>query len=79
MADGVLTMHNRGFSHRDIKVENVMINSTGMPILMDFGSVGPGKTPTQSISESFCFTINTFLTGVTRFCFPYLYDDYQQL
>lgn len=53
VADGVLTMHNRGFSHRDIKVENVMINSTGMPILMDFGSVGPVIVPLLTRADQF--------------------------
>jgi len=36
-------MHDRGFTHRDIKVENIMLDSMRTPILMDFGSVGPGK------------------------------------
>ena len=38
---GVAAMHEANFSHRDIKLENIMLNSKGSPVLMDFGSVGP--------------------------------------
>jgi serine/threonine kinase 16 len=38
---GVSAMHEANYSHRDIKLENILIDSTGKPVLMDFGSVGP--------------------------------------
>ena len=37
---GVAAMHEANFSHRDIKLENILLDSTGSPVLMDFGSVG---------------------------------------
>lgn len=37
---GVAAMHEANYSHRDIKLENVLLDSTGSPVLMDFGSVG---------------------------------------
>ena len=38
---GVSAMHERNYSHRDIKLENILMDTTGNPVLMDFGSVGP--------------------------------------
>lgn len=38
---GVLAMHDANYSHRDIKLENILIEKNGNPVLMDFGSVGP--------------------------------------
>jgi len=37
---GVLVMHDANYSHRDIKLENILIDKSGNPVLMDFGSVG---------------------------------------
>jgi serine/threonine kinase 16 len=46
---GVRVMHDRQLSHRDIKLDNVLLSpsshaassSCGTPVLMDFGSAGP--------------------------------------
>mmetsp|Transcript_53787 Transcript_53787/g.64897 ORF Transcript_53787/g.64897 Transcript_53787/m.64897 type:complete len:367 (-) Transcript_53787:146-1246(-) len=45
IVDAVATMHHRGLTHRDIKVENVLLDGNGKPVLMDFGSVGPAVVP----------------------------------
>lgn len=37
---GVAAMHEANYSHRDIKLENILLDSMGNPVLMDFGSVG---------------------------------------
>jgi serine/threonine kinase 16 len=42
---GVSAMHDAGYSHRDIKLENVLLDDRGNPILMDFGSVGKLEEP----------------------------------
>jgi serine/threonine kinase 16 len=51
VVDGVLAMHERGFTHRDIKVENIMLDRMETPILMDFGSVGPLIIPLRTRSD----------------------------
>jgi len=45
VVDAVNEMHKRGLTHRDIKVENVLLDGKGKPVLMDFGSAGPAVTP----------------------------------
>eukprot|EP00934_Nitzschia_sp_Nitz4_P000972 Nitzschia sp. Nitz4//scaffold195_size40117//6643//7761//NITZ4_007573-RA/size40117-processed-gene-0.13-mRNA-1//1//CDS//3329540356//972//frame0 len=44
--DGVATMHEAGYTHRDIKLENILCKGGNLqhltsPVLMDFGSAGP--------------------------------------
>jgi len=48
MARAIQTMHQHQYTHRDVKLDNVLLMDTnknqsvlGTPILMDFGSVGP--------------------------------------
>lgn len=42
--EGVARMHQAGYSHRDIKLENILcqgLHHLTRPVLMDFGSAGP--------------------------------------
>ena len=41
LLSAVATMHATNFSHRDIKLENVLLKDSKTAVLMDFGSVGP--------------------------------------
>jgi len=41
LVEGVSAMHQAGWAHRDIKVENVLMADSKQPILMDFGSARP--------------------------------------
>lgn len=42
VCSGVQALHDHGFSHRDIKLENVLLSASQQkPLLMDFGSTGP--------------------------------------
>lgn len=38
---GIRALHEAGYSHRDIKLENVLLDTEDEPVLMDFGSAGP--------------------------------------
>jgi serine/threonine protein kinase len=45
VADGLQYAHERGFRHRDIKPSNILIDSTGVAHLVDFGiAVADGRT-----------------------------------
>lgn len=37
LASGLALIHDHGVAHKDIKPENVMIRTDGMPVLVDFG------------------------------------------
>lgn len=56
LLQGVATMHTAGFSHRDIKLENILCKGCNVqhlttPVLMDFGSAGPLSRPLKSRSD----------------------------
>ena len=38
LLDGVELIHKAGFIHRDIKPDNIFLQETGIPVLLDFGS-----------------------------------------
>lgn len=40
---GLNALHTAGFSHRDLKLENILLRDPQTPVLMDFGSTGPLK------------------------------------
>lgn len=42
-------MHERGYVHRDVKPENVIVNPQGRARLIDFDLSGPKHEPTQSL------------------------------
>ena len=59
VVDGVAALHENGFAHRDIKLENILYEvNTQRPVLMDFGSVAPGEM-SNSFECTFrvCFAI----------------------
>lgn len=44
----VAAMHRTNFSHRDIKLENILLRDAHTPVLMDFGSAGPLLQPLRT-------------------------------
>jgi serine/threonine kinase 16 len=38
---GIRALHEAGYTHRDIKLENVLLDGEDDPVLLDFGSAGP--------------------------------------
>lgn len=52
ICDGVRTLHEYGYSHRDLKVENILLQEcmygSMTPVITDFGSVGPVTMPLTS-------------------------------
>jgi len=52
LVHGVAAMHDVGYSHRDLKLENILFQGSTeselkRPILMDFGSAGPLRRPCE--------------------------------
>lgn len=64
IVDAVNEMHKRGLTHRDIKVENVLLDGKGKPVLMDFGSAGPAVTPVPTRS-AFLSIVDTATSHTT--------------
>lgn len=64
IVSAVNAMHEAGFSHRDIRVENILLQKrqhgqkrkrrhyVGTPVLTDLGSVGPVSVPLTSLSDA---------------------------
>jgi EAL domain-containing protein (putative c-di-GMP-specific phosphodiesterase class I) len=38
LLDGLISMHDAGFIHRDIKPDNIFLREDGVPVLLDFGA-----------------------------------------
>ena len=57
IVDAVKTMHEAGISHRDIKVENILLRMSEhgsiTPVLTDFGSAGPLSVSLRSRADVF--------------------------
>ena len=65
LIDALITMHDANLSHRDVKIENVLLKKShphrgyrddnfdhNTPVLMDYGSAGPLRTVVQSPTTS---------------------------
>lgn len=72
--DAVTAMHERGLAHRDIKVENVMFDSSGTPILIDYGSVGPLNVKVQTRSDVLQLVDESSSNSTISYRAPELFD-----
>src|SRR5207244_10931991 len=55
LLDALQVMHAANFLHRKISPDNVMIRIDGIPVLVDFGSLGvvkPGYSPHEQYSSN---------------------------
>jgi hypothetical protein len=54
IASGVAVAHRRGFVHGDLKPDNVALDASGSPKILDFGMAGPtGARPERRGAERF--------------------------
>ena len=59
LADTLAYIHSKKYVYRDLKMENILIDSDGYPILIDFGFTKycPEKTVSVSITRSACLVL----------------------
>ena len=67
IADTLAFMHSKCFIYRDLKPENVMIDSDGYPILVDFGFAKQLRTE-RSKTFTFCGTPNYVSPEIIKNC-----------
>jgi len=72
--DGVAHMHERGLAHRDIKVENVMFDSSGKPVLIDYGSVGPVHIALRTRTDVLSLVDGASLNSTVSYRAPELFE-----
>lgn len=67
VCQGVQALHDHGYSHRDIKLENILISHSNVPLLMDFGSAGPLDRPIETRRD----VLDVVETAAQHTTFPY--------
>lgn len=51
-ARGLLCLHEKGYSHRDVKPHNVLLAEDGSPVLMDLGSVTTARVDVRTRQQA---------------------------
>ena len=66
--EGLNFLHSRGIAHRDLKLENIVFNKNGQPILIDFGmSCLKDSNIDDNLRGTFC--------GTLEFLAPEMFGD----
>lgn len=88
IVDGVKCMHQHGYTHRDIKLENVLLkkndehasingemySSDMTPVLMDFGSAGPVSVTPRTRSILLSIVDEASVNSTVSYRAPELFD-----
>jgi len=70
IVSGVSYLHSMGLAHRDLKLDNVVINEHGIMKLIDFGSAVVFKYPMESD-----VVLSTGIVGSDPYLAPEVYDN----
>ena len=49
---GLMTLHDRGYAHRDVKPHNILLGSDGIPVLTDLGSMAASRIEVHTRQEA---------------------------
>ncbi|TVY31606.1 Serine/threonine-protein kinase [Lachnellula subtilissima] len=67
---GVSYLHSMGLAHRDLKLDNVVVNEHGIMKIIDFGSASVFKYPFESN-----ITLSSGIVGSDPYLAPEVYDE----
>ncbi|TVY34165.1 Serine/threonine-protein kinase [Lachnellula occidentalis] len=67
---GVSYLHSMGLAHRDLKLDNVVVNEHGIMKIIDFGSAAVFKYPFESN-----ITLSSGIVGSDPYLAPEVYDE----
>ncbi|KAL3427411.1 Serine/threonine-protein kinase oca2 [Phlyctema vagabunda] len=67
---GVTYLHSMGLAHRDLKLDNVVVNEYGIMKIIDFGSASVFKYPFEN-----GITLATGIVGSDPYLAPEVYDE----
>jgi tetratricopeptide (TPR) repeat protein/predicted Ser/Thr protein kinase len=73
IAEALSAAHSRGIIHRDIKPQNIIINSHGQPKVLDFGVakvISPGTRPWDAAETESILSVPGMIVGTPAYMSP---------